>query len=716
MGTTDIALERIFRQLVRGNAGRAIAEAETYLAAWPNPQTAEKLKTLTAEYRLMEDYWLRGVSDPQRDEQYRRLLQRVYVVCANIAIHRHLSASSFMQGLSRQVRQQGAQWSLKAIRQEMENFVTDVAMLELEPTELRKEKSLAIHQRHRQQMNNLFNYIVTSRIWTDGVGQEMEEMLLSPTIDSTDQQLLTSAIMLSLMNRFDMVKFRLLVKVYMLSQDKEVQQRALVGWVLSIDDDFLTVYPEQRGLVAEVLRSERACSELTELQMQLVYTLNAERDTATIRDEIMPDLLKNNQFRMTPTGLEEMEDDHLEDVLHPEAAEQRMEKLEATFQRMMNMQKQGADIYFGGFSQMKRFPFFYDMSNWLVPFYMQHPDIAQYVERLQGNRLVEVLVKNGLFCNSDRYSLVMSMQQMMEHLPESIRELLQRKELSLEELEVAENPSPAFARRLYLMDLYRFFRLFPNRAALFNPFDTAKGELGMCMFFTSKLFMGTPLERYKSEIVTVLLKRNLKQTARQLLETFPERMHDVQYYLWTGDYAKALELEPDNERALNGHARKAFEQGYYDVALESYEHLLLQHPDKTGYKLNKAVCMISMEDYEDAIPLLYQLNFEQPENAHVTRVLAWALTCSGRQEQANRFYEELAGGEHPLAEDLLNRGYCLWLQGRVNEAAESFRKYMERRGDQGAFVVGETRLLSGNGITVTDINMMEALVGSAEGE
>ena len=69
-----------------------------------------------------------------------------------------------------------------------------------------------------------------------------------------------------------------------------------------------------------------------------------------------------------------------------------------------------------------------------------------------------------------------------------------------------------------------------------------------------------------------------------------------------------------------------------------------------------------------------------------------------------------------MAEDLLNRGYCLWLQGRVNEAAESFRKYMERRGDQGAFVVGETRLLSENGITVTDINMMEALVGSAEGE
>ena len=63
----------------------------------------------------------------------------------------------------------------------------------------------------------------------------------------------------------------------------------------------------------------------------------------------------------------------MEDILHPGASEERMEKLEATYRRMMDMQKQGADIYFGGFSQMKRFPFFYDISNWLVPFYIQHP-------------------------------------------------------------------------------------------------------------------------------------------------------------------------------------------------------------------------------------------------------------------------------------------------------------------------------------------------------
>ena len=265
MGTTDIALERIFKQLIRGNAGMAIAEAETYLAAWPNPQTAEKLRAVKAEYELMADYWQRGAKDPQMDEQYQRLLQRVYVICANISIHRHVRSSSYLASLSAGARQPGHDWSLDAIRREMEGFVSDVAMLELEPEDQRQAKSTQLYKDHQQQMNLLFNYIVTSHIWTDGVGEEIKALLLSPTVDSNDQQLLVSAIMLSLMNRFDMVKFRVLVETYRLSQDEQVRQRALVGWVMSIDDDFRLVWPEQQALVAELLQSKRVCRELTEL-------------------------------------------------------------------------------------------------------------------------------------------------------------------------------------------------------------------------------------------------------------------------------------------------------------------------------------------------------------------------------------------------------------------------------------------------------------------
>ena len=69
MGALDISLERIYRQLTTGNVGRGIAEMETYLAAWPNPQTSQKLADLKSEYALLEDYWLRGVKDPLMEEQ-----------------------------------------------------------------------------------------------------------------------------------------------------------------------------------------------------------------------------------------------------------------------------------------------------------------------------------------------------------------------------------------------------------------------------------------------------------------------------------------------------------------------------------------------------------------------------------------------------------------------------------------------------------------------
>ena len=50
-----------------------------------------------------------------------------------------------------------------------------------------------------------------------------------------------------------------------------------------------------------------------------------------------------------------------------------MEKLEASMKRMNDMQRQGSDVYFGGFSQMKRFPFFSVVANWFMPFYLHHP-------------------------------------------------------------------------------------------------------------------------------------------------------------------------------------------------------------------------------------------------------------------------------------------------------------------------------------------------------
>ncbi len=710
MGTIDTSLQRIYEQLRTGNVGLAIKEMDTYLMAWPNQQTREKLETLKGEYELMQDYWMQGATDPERDEQYRRLLQRVYVLMANIAIHRHMSATSFLQQLYTNARQSGRLMNLAETRQEMENFVSEVAMLELEPEHTRQEKSVALYKAHQQQMNQLFNFLLTSNMWSDGTGRVMEELLASPTIDAIDQQLLVSAVMLSLMNRFDIVKFRMLVGVYRRSTDEHVRQRALVGWVLGIDDDMQKIYPEQRTLVEELLKSKRVCAELTELQIQMIYTMDAEQDTNTINREIMPDIINNQNFRVTKNGIEEVEDDPLEDVLHPDASEQRMEKLEHSFQRMIDMQRNGADIFYGGFSQIKRYPFFYDVSNWFVPFFLQHPDIAQFVNKQENNRFMAYIMRKGPFCNSDKYSFVIAFQQVFNHMPDSMRQAMKNGEAGLDGVETddAEQRTPAFIRRNYLMDMYRFFRLFPNRQAFINPFDHSSSRLSICCFFCSEVFKDTPLDAHKGEVVRVMKKHLFDYEADVLLTTFPESMRDVQYYLWREDYDEALQLDPDNERALSARARYCFSEGMYEEASDDYDHLLLQHPGKVSYMLNKSVCLVNLEEYEDALKLLYQLNYEHEDNVNIQRVLAWTLTCDGKLEQADKLYQQLTSDDSATSEDYLNKGYCLWLLGRIKEACECFKKYLSLGGNSDeAF---NWTWLRKRGISDIDIHLMQAMV------
>lgn len=714
MTGTALQLQRVAHELYQGNVGMAIAEMETYLAAYPQQQTLERLNGIKAEYELMVDYWRRGVKDPQLEQLYQHLLQRVYVLYGNVASYHHTLSHPTLAGIYSRVRKERQDWSLSDIRKEMEDFVSDVAMLELEMETVRDEKRVQLYKDHQTQMNNLFCYVLTSRMWSEGVGHDFEEILLSPTIDSNDQQLLVSAVTLALLNQYDIAKFRTLVNVYRRSQEEKVRQRALVGWVLAMREEMRHVYPEQEEMVLSLLSSKQVCEELTELQMQLVYCLNAEKDTNTIQTEIMPDIIKNNNLKIGPFSIEEREEDPMEDILHPEASEQRMEKLEATFGQMMDMQKQGSDIYFGGFSQMKRFPFFYDISNWLVPFYVDHPDIKHFLSKLKENKFLEKMMQTGPFCDSDKYSFIIAFQQVIERIPEGMRKMLEKGEATMGgELPREELQTPAFYRRSYLMDLYRFFRLYPNRQEFENPFDANHYELGGCVFFSLRLLTGSPLESYKDRIVRFLLRQKYKRSANEVLYSYSMDNYSVQYYIWRGAYDKALEMEPDNEQALRGRALESLQNGMYEEALEDYNLLVEQHPEKKQYSLYKATSLIYLKEYEEAQKILYQLNYEQPDNVQVIRALAWSQLCVHQIEQAFKAFSKLVDGEKVFPEDWLNYGYCCWFVGKIDEAVSCFRKYYgtlsEGQHKQFEF---DLDLIAVYGITNTQVKLMYASVFS----
>ena len=741
-------LNEILELVLSRQLGKSIDALENYLLTHPQQSDMDALVSLRDDYRLMADYWQRGFGDPQREQVYDQLLRRMYVLTANIITNWQLADSAFLNALHQRPRKVRNDWSMTSVRSAMEDFVGSLAMLQLKfgaadnasdseqmsassdilhTTNSSKE----LHQEHWQLMNDLFDYIVTSHQWRQQLADAFLDMLLSPTLSSIDQQLMVSAIMLSAMQSFCPQKFRVLAEVYRQATDEQLRQRALVGWVFVAccsDTSAWRLFPETGNTIASLCTDEQTRNELAELQMQLIYCTEADADTHTIQKEILPDIMNGSNIKMTRQGLVEMDEDSLDDILHPEAAAQNMERMEKSMKRMVDMQKQGADIYFGGFSQMKRFPFFSQLSNWFVPFYSQHPNISPIWNNTRGKRFLKAITRMGAFCDSDKYSFVLAFNQVLDRLPQSMLRLIEEGEATAiplgGEVPQEQQAEPPFLRRLYLQDLYRFFRLFAARSEFGNPFEHI-------VFFAHPLFrFGNEAESSSHlSVARFLLKRRRYADAVSVLDNVPDQQYDFQYYMMMGTalthltptgshlsplacYHLALEKQPHSDKAQAALARALFADQRYGEALDTYVLLLEKQPDHRSYQLNAAVCLVNLQRSDEALKMLYKLNYLYPDDASANRVLAWALTLSGKYEQADKLYGQLLALDEPQPSDMLNYGYSLWLAGDVMKAISMFRQFIKARGDDAVDMEqelmhgAEHSLLLQHGITDTEIRLM----------
>ena len=711
----------VYDGLLDKNLSSAMSALEIYLSKFPNQACSDRLYAIQADFQRMADYWKQGYKDPQLPTLYTQLLHRLYVIYVDAQMNHAVGQSTFLSAVYMRLRMTARNWSVQTLREALESYVSDLAMIELEPPHVRGEREKELHRQHHQLMSEWFDNLWLSPVWTDGQASAIEEILLLPTIESLDQQLLVSAITIAVTNHFDLAKFRLLLHIYQKATDENLRQRALVGWVMALCNDTATyLYSEEMEELKALLEDKAVCQELMQLQQQIIYCVNAEKDRQTIQKEIMPDLLNNGSFRMTRNGIEEVEEDPLNDILHPDEEERRMEQMEESFRRMQDMQNQGSDIYFGGFSQMKRFSFFQDMSNWFVPFYEDHPGIAEVTKRFQDNKFLSSIIKVAPFCDSDKYSFVLAFSQVVDRIPKDMLQMFERGEASFGEVAQEVLSSTAYIRRLYLQDLYRFYKIFPHRSEFKSPFEDMDE-----IFFANPIFRNTPLEDCFNDMAAFLIKQHRLNEAVMVLDNCEKAHRDFRFYMMAGYlsmktdygfvnlfdeavslYEKALALEPENEKAHLGHAKALFESGDYKEALNEYNFLLKIQPDKKNYLLNRAVCLSKLSRYEEALKDLYRLNYESPDDMNVSRVLAWVLTCNDKYEQADKIYSQLMG-DHAQPEDLLNYGYCLWLSGKNGQAVECFQRYLkETKEGKLSIINGERPLLKEKGITEAEIQTM----------
>ena len=598
--------------IAKHNVGKAMRAMKETIAEDKLPgYIVARYEDVKNDYRLMQDAMMRGLRDDKIDEVYADIMRKVYGASLDVLIEEKVKKySSFAYA---GVSAQQTEAHPDAVRTVLEAYVQDMAMMAFEPENTRKAKMEKLTADHHAYMKQLFNALLVAPMWNDRRAADFADLLLSPTIDRDDALLLVSAVMLAAMNVNDPYKWDMLAEVYVRATDKVLKMRALVGWVLSLpyDPRGPRLFPFVQERIKAMLADKTTLKQMLDMQMQMLFCCNADADNEEIQRNIMPTLIKNTNLQMTRLGIVEKEDDPMKDIMDPNTAERDMEEMERKYRKMMDMQKQGSDIYFGGFSKMKTFPFFYDLCNWFAPFNAAHPALGAARERLAGSTFLNNLMENGPFCDSDKYSFALAIAQIMDRMPDNIKEMLNSDATFGPTVSKDDQEDPAYICRSYLQSLYRFFRLYRSKRDFLNPFilDELEDNDGNALFMSYKLLACPEMEENAVALCGFLLKRKMMREIMSMAICYKSSQNPrlVRFLalvpMTDGKWQEAYDLfasvpeDQHTEESLRGMAHCCMSLKRFGEAVAIYRRLLAMHPDSFSYQLNLAVCLMSSDAF-----------------------------------------------------------------------------------------------------------------------
>jgi tetratricopeptide (TPR) repeat protein len=354
---------------------------------------------------------------------------------------------------------------------------------------------------------------------------------------------------------------------------------------------------------------------------------------------------------------------------------------------LSELQLEGADVYMSTFSLLKSFPFFSTFSNWFLPFDAQYSAISELF-KTDDKSLLSAFVNNNVMCNSDKYSFCLSILQM----PESQRGMLKQSfkmeaeqldEMSKEEAILAPDVAAKNISKLYIQDLFRFFKLYPQHADFPDMFAFS------LLMHRSYLFdILSDDKEFKRSIAEYYFSKNHYP---QALELFEEMQHDtpplaslyqkIGYsYQQTSQFDKALDaytkadlIQPDDLWTIKKMALCYRLSGNFAKALEYYQHVEFLKPDQRSILMQIGHCYLELGKFKEALNVYFKMDAVEGEDVKVWRAISWCSFVSGNISQADYYVKKLLE-DKPTTHDYLNAGHIAWCQRRLQDAVELYRR------------------------------------------
>ena len=690
--TFKILYEDVQLALKESRMADALHALEGLVAFTGDWNSQSALVEIRESYHMLLDYMYRGFVDPDRDKLLEQFIRRTYEL-ADVAYRDYLLSDSQLHYTS----------------------VWNVLQKMSQPTDL---PSLLHSQASYRQ---LFEVAWTSPVWKKGDYEAAHGIMESDQWNELEKSVLLSGVTLGCLQVFDITRLKFLLDIAV-HPVPALRVRAVVGVVLLHikHADRLRLYPEigaQLRLMSDIPGFE---SLLRALQMQLFLSLETKNIEKSLRDEILPEVMKKaKDIRLDKSlGFEELQEKLSDQELNPEwDKDGKVSELGKKMKELAEMQKKGADVYIGSFKLFKqKFSFFNVAANWLCPFSFEHPQLHPSVK---DNKFLQLFLGAGNLCDSDKYSFCLMVNEMSgmegDFLRQQMGAAMGLEEEVMKNAQLVDDEKKSIVLlRSYVQDLYRFFTLFRYRVNELNPF-TLNLLLTDYSPFDEILSSNSTLQeladftfKEKSYLYALKFYEQLPASAEvyQKMGFCHQSVKDYQQAIKA--YEKANLLKADSSWTLRQLGNCYRMVGDYASALRCFEELEPMAPDDLTLLLRLSECYLHEKMYDAAFGKLYKADYLNPESEIALRALAWCSLLTGKLEQARQYYDKIIS-KHPSAEDYFNAGHAAWLSGDIATAVVYYRKKLANDHEEGAspdFFGEDAKMLKEKGKSNIDLCLM----------
>lgn len=636
----------------------------------------DKLNELQDTYKYMLRYRIEGAKDPMQEQIYNRIQTSSYELADRIR-NKALAIESPL-----------AFYSRRRSLQVQPNVTFENLHLQLS-----KHYATGNRAEYDAMLIVLFNKIWVSDPFTIEEAAVIKNILFDNELPFTAGCQIVSALMLGLQAAFDPEKLMLLFDAAN-HENEEIKVRALISILLT-----LYVYRKRTALYPQITNRLDALSEtpgftkaIRTITLRFILARETEKITRKLQNEIIPEMMKLSPKISNKINLKDITPEQLGEEMNPEweniFADSSLGK---KMEEFSELQQEGADVMHSTFVHLKSFPFFRELSNWLLPFTTEHSSFSDRFNQNNGEKLMlDSMTLAAFMCNSDKYSLYFSMMQ----LPEEAKKMMMNQFDGQATEMIQQNKEELISKRgkleaitgQYIQDLYRFFKIYPGHLD-FNDIFT------MPLDFHNLSILRPYIsdEESLSSIAEFYLRKNYFSDALTIFNQLAETNQDSDILFQKIGYCK--QMNDDLQGALDAYLRADLLNpgskwvirriaGCYrslkepEEALKYYRRYEKLNPDNLSITISIGHCYLELRNYSEALKCFYKVDYLDGNNK-AWRPIAWCSFLTGKYDQARNYYKKILSNQ-PNTQDLLNAGHTEWALQNIKGAIEFYRQAVEK--------------------------------------